>query len=172
MTLDRGSRKMSKSAAVTRETPRFEDGKAMLVAGLAERHCGTNTGIPAQWQRFAPHIGRVPGQVGRTAYGVVFDSLKDVHSFGYLAGVEVSDLRGLPGGFGHMEIPAQRYAVFPHHRHVSALAGTIDAICKDWFPSSGYRHASDGVDLFERYSEAFDPQTGTGGIETWIPIVG
>ena len=24
--------------------------------------------------------------------------------------------------------------------------------------------------FFERYGEAFDPQTGTGGIEVWLPI--
>jgi AraC family transcriptional regulator len=25
-------------------------------------------------------------------------------------------------------------------------------------------------DFFERYGEEFDPQTGMGGIEVWIPI--
>src|SRR5262245_31043259 len=45
------------------ESPRFVTGKALLVAGLSERYdCESSKGIPAQWQRFGPHIGNVPGQ--------------------------------------------------------------------------------------------------------------
>lgn len=170
MTTDR-SAAVRNSPAATIAPSRFVDGKAMLIAGIYERHRG-GAGIPTQWQRFAPHIGNVPAQVGRAAYGVIFDSLKDRdrYSFGYLAGVEISELDGLPDKFGHLEIPAQRYAVFVHHGHVSALQQTISAIVHGWLPASGYEHAADGADLIERYGEAFDPQTGMGGIEVWVPI--
>jgi AraC family transcriptional regulator len=150
--------------------PRFENGWPLVIAGLAERHSGTNAGISAQWQRFMPHIGRVPGQVGRATYGVVFDSLKHKHSFGYLVGVEVVPNASLPENFGHLEIPAHRYAVFVHDSHVSAIPRTMGAIFGEWLPQSGHEHAADGADFFERYSEAFDPRTGTGGVEIWLPI--
>lgn len=142
----------------------------MFIAGLAERHSGTTAGIPTQWRRFAPHIGKVPGQVGSTSYGVVFDSLPGACSFGYLAGVEVSGVANLPKSYCHLEIPARRYAVFCHEEHVSALARTVAAIRDEWLPASDYQWETDGVDFFERYGEAFDPRTGRGGVEVWIPI--
>jgi AraC family transcriptional regulator len=163
---------MTTSSAAPFELSRFVDAKPMLIAGLAERHRGTNAAIPAQWQRFAPHIGGIPAQIGCAAYGVIFDSLQDTggYSFGYLAGVEVANVDGLPENFGHLEIPAQRYAVFAHCGHVSALSRTIGAIVRDWLPASGCQHAGDGADLLERYGDVFNRQTGLGGIEVWLPI--
>ena len=163
---------MSDTGTISLAPPRFEDCKPMRIAGLAERYNGDNSGIPAQWQRFMPHIGGIPGQVGRAAYGVVFDSLKGAYSFGYLVGVEVDDVERLPPGFGHLEIPAQRYAVFPHDGHVTDIPRTMRAIFGEWLPASRHEHAADGTDFFERYGEAFDPRTGRGGIEIWLPIRG
>ena len=150
--------------------PRIVNGKQLVIAGLVERYSGTNAGIPTQWERFIPHIGRVPGQVGHATYGVVFDSLKGSMSFGYLTGVEVAPGTELPENFGHLEIPAHRYAIFTHHGHVSAISRTMRSIFDEWLPQSGHAHAADGADFFERYGEAFDPKTGTGGIEIWLPI--
>lgn len=169
-----GSKEPSAPARAPLDPPRLTDGKPMLIAGLAERHRDSSAGIEAQWQRFLPHIGKIPRQVGRAAYGVVFDAFRDAtratYSFGYLTGVEVSDTARLPEGFGHLEIPAQRYAVFVHNDHVSALPRTIRAIVSRWLPESGHEAARDGIDLFERYGEAFDPQTGMGGVEVWLPL--
>ena len=51
--------------------PRFEDGRPLLIAGLAGRYtAGILDDLPALWERFSVHIGRIPGQVGRVAYGV------------------------------------------------------------------------------------------------------
>jgi AraC family transcriptional regulator len=160
---------MSRSTNAVVEPPRFEDGRPLVIAGLAERHSGTNVRIPQQWERFAPHIGKVPGQVGRAAYGVVFDTLKRAFSFGYLAGVEVAPDR-VPETFGRLEIPAQRYAVFSHHGHVSAIPRAMHAITVEWLPTSGHQLAADGADFFERYGEEFDPRSGNGEIEIWLPI--
>lgn len=49
------------------------NGKALLLAGLSRRYSGANNAaIPGQWQEFAPHIGSIPGQIGNTAFGVVY----------------------------------------------------------------------------------------------------
>jgi len=152
------------------ESPRFETGKSLVIAGVAERHRGTNARIPLQWERFAPHIGHIPGQVSRAAYGVVFDSLKNSMSFGYLTGVEVTPETDVPENFGHLEIPAYRYAVFSHNGHVSAIPRTMRSIFSEWLPQSGHERAADGADFFERYGGEFDPRTGSGGIEIWLPI--
>jgi hypothetical protein len=69
-------------------------------------------------------------------------------------------------------IPAQKYAVFSHREHVSKMYQTLDAIDK-WFPGSGLEVASETAQaptFFERYSEEFDPRTGMGGMEVWVPI--
>jgi AraC family transcriptional regulator len=72
-----------------------------------------------------------------------------------------------------VSIPTQKYAVFSHREHVSKLSNTVGTILSKWLPQSGYEvaHAgADAPDFFERYGEDFDPQTGTGGMEVWIPI--
>jgi AraC family transcriptional regulator len=158
-------------AANTELALRFVDGTSMTIAGFSERVTAeTWDKIDKLWWRFAPHIGSVPGQVGRrVAYGVVTDAGNGID---YLAGVEVSDVSGLPDGFVHARLPAQRYAVFEHQGHVSKLKDTMTAIWENWLPASGHAHArtAGAPAFFERYGEAFDPQTGTGGIEVWIPI--
>jgi len=160
--------KMDETLVVNLERPRFEKGRPLLVAGLMERYtCETSKAIPAQWQRFAPHIGNIPGQVGATAYGVRYNS-DDAGNFDYLCGVDVSDFSELPPGLSRIRIPAQRYAVFSHRDHISTIRSTVYTIWNKWLPESGHE-VVDAPD-FERYSEGFDPQTGTGGVEIWIPI--
>ncbi len=53
------------------EPPRFENGKALLIAGLRSDYTPESMNdLPVQWQRLVPHLGKIPGQIGRTAYGV------------------------------------------------------------------------------------------------------
>jgi AraC family transcriptional regulator len=147
---------------------RFESHGAFLVAGLAERYdCETNKAIPAQWQRFVPHIGHIAGQVGTVAYGVCCNA-DDEGNFDYIAGVEVSGFSGLPPEFGCVRIPAQKYAVFTHAEHVSTVRRTVMTIWNRWLPESG--HAAADAPNFERYDAAFDGRTGLGGFEIWLPI--
>ena len=82
-------------ATKTKLTPRYVDGKAMIVAGMSERVTAeTWDKIDKLWWRFAPHIGSVPTQVGaRVAYGAVTDAGKGIE---YMAAVEVADTKALP----------------------------------------------------------------------------
>ena len=157
------------------ESPRFEKGKALVIAGLREHFDSSRMDeLPALWQRFAPHIGKIPGQVGQTAYGVIF-SKPGAEGIDYLAGVEVSESAQLPSQFRRAKIPAQTYAAFPHRDHVSKVRNTVDAIFNKWLPKSGRQHSRkgpDAPDFFERYSKEFNPETGMGGIEVWVPIEG
>jgi AraC family transcriptional regulator len=163
---------MKKSSAAQLAAPRFENGKALRIAGLRGHYTSeTMKNIPELWQRFAPHIGKIPGQVGQVAYGLCFNALSP-DGVDYLAGVEVSDASVLPGEFSVTAIPAQKYAVFPNREHVSKMYETLDAIDK-WFPGSGLEVASgpaEAPNFFERYSEEFDRRTGMGGMEVWVPI--
>jgi AraC family transcriptional regulator len=67
-----------------------------------------------------------------------------------------------------VRIAAQRYAVFTHAEHISTIRRTIKTIWNKWLPESDHQLAD--APNFERYGEAFDPRTGLGGLEIWIPI--
>jgi AraC family transcriptional regulator len=161
--------KMEQTIIANLQPPRFETLRPLLVAGLTERYdCESSKAIPAQWQRFQPHIGNIAGQIGGgTAYGVRHNS-DDEGNFDYIAGIEVANFSQLSAELGRVRTPAQRYAVFSHGDHVSTIRRTIMTIWNKWLPESGHGVA-DAPD-FERYGEEFDPRTGTGGLEIWIPI--
>jgi len=160
--------KMDESMLTTLEPPRFENGKTLLIAGLSERYdCDSSKAIPAQWQRFMPYIGNIPGQIGRMAYGVCCNSDEE-GNFDYICGVEVADFSELPPELARLRIPARRYAVFTHRDHISTIRRTVNTIWNKWLPESGYEVA-DAPD-FERYGPEFNPETGTGGVEIWIPL--
>jgi AraC family transcriptional regulator len=160
--------KMDETLVADLEPPRFEYRKPLLIVGLSEPYTWeTSTGIPAQWQRFLPHLGNIPGQVGRTAYGVCYNS-DGAGNFDYLCGVEVSDFSRLSPNWNRVRVPEQKYAVFFHRDHISAIRRTWSTIWNKWLPESGYE-AADAPNV-ERYSEDFNSATGEGGVELWVPI--
>src|SRR5665811_1963947 len=151
------------------QAPRFETGKPLLVAGLGERYTWESGGpaIPGQWQRFRQSVQNIPGRIGQVAYGVCCNG-DDAGNFDYIAGVEVSDFSDLPREFSRVRIPQQRYAVFSHRDHISTIRRTVNTVWNHWLPASGLK-ATDAPN-FERYDENFDPLTGNGGLEIWIPV--
>ena len=160
--------RMDEALIIELEPPRFENGRALLIAGLGGRYTfETNQGIPRQWERFLPYIGNIPGQVGRTAYGVCCNA-DGAGNFDYIAGVEVASFDDMPREFSRERIAAQRYAVFSHRDHISRISATVYTIWNKWLPASGLAHA-DAPD-FELYDERFDPGTGNGTVAIWLPI--
>lgn len=160
--------KMDETLITNLEPPRIENGGVLLVAGVGERYeCKSSAGIPAQWQRFLPHFGHLPRQVGGVAYGVIFNT-DDDGNFDYICGADVSDFSALPADFSRVRIPEQRYAVFAHRGHISDIRRTCNTIWSKWLPESG--HEVVDAPIFERYAENFDSTTGMGGVEIWVPI--
>jgi AraC family transcriptional regulator len=150
-------------------TPRFENGRSMLIAGLGGRFGDHNRAqIPALWQRFGPqYFGRLPGQVDRKCYGVC-SNMDEAGNVDYLAGVEVASIAGLPAGLRQLTIAPARYAVFAHGGHVSEISRAWMDIFDVWLPQSGCEVAA--APSFECYSEAFDPEVAIGNVEIWIAI--
>src|SRR5271165_4581883 len=151
------SARMEASSRSQLGSPRFVTGKPVLMAGLRERFSAdTRRQIPELWQRFGPSIGKIPGQVGTVAYGLCLNMLPQPFSFDYMSAVEVFSFADLPEGFTRLSIPELRYAIFPHHGHVSNISKTIDAICHQWLPNSEYAFVHGTPDLpymMERYGE-------------------
>jgi AraC family transcriptional regulator len=160
--------KMDEALVADLKPVRFEGGKPLLIAGLAERYTWeTSRSAPAQWQRFVPYLGSIAGQVGRTTFGVSCNG-DDEGNFDYVAGVEVTDFSDLPAGFARVRIAAHKYAVFSHREHISTIRRTINTIWSRWLPASGHEAAD--APSFECFGEEFDPDTGMGGFEIWIAI--
>ncbi len=152
------------------DPPRIEQLAEKVIAGLNATYTfETRTGIPAHWNRFVPHLGQIPGQVGADCYGVCWN-FKDGVGFDYLTGVEVKDTKNLPAGFSEVRLAAGRYAVFTHTKHASAIPETVHAIWSKWLPNSGYE--AKPTPSFERYTPEFNPHTGMGGTEIWLALKG
>lgn len=145
----------------------YQHGRAMLLGGIRQTHsfAEVDTGIPEQWRQFRA-LGRIPGQLGATSYGVICGA--NAIGIEYMCAVEVESFDGLSSAWGRMRISPQRYAVFMHQGHVSSLRCSWERIWNEWLPNTRCKiiHAPD----FERYAEPFDPSTGLGAVEIWIPI--
>ena len=159
---------MDSTASDNLQVPRFEISKPLLVAGLGGRYSSENgAGIPGQWQRFHQCVADIPNRIGKLAFGVCCNG-DDAGNFDYIAGVEVSDFSDLPREFARVRIPEARYAVFTHRDHIATIRRTVNTIWNHWLPASGLKAAD--APNFERYDENFDPLTGDGGLEIWVPV--
>jgi AraC family transcriptional regulator len=148
---------------------RFEDGRAMLLAGVRQWHGFVESAstIPAQWQALIA-LGDVPNRIGHVEYGAGCATDLEGQRFEYMAAVEVSSFDGVPLTLGRMRVPAAHYAVFTHDGPLAGLRAVWGRIMGEWFPTSGFQSAP--TPDFERYDERFDPATKSGVVEVWIPV--
>jgi AraC family transcriptional regulator len=157
---------MKKEMIVKVAPPKFRERDAFRVVGLSTECSFENIGaIPALWQSFNAREGDVVGAVAGAAYGVCCGA-DQAGNFRYLAGVEA--LEKTPT-MDYVDLPAQRYAVFMHSGHISDLSKTVYTIWNKSLPDEGLEAA--GAPDFEVYDHRFDPQTGRGTLEIWIPVV-
>ena len=148
--------------------PTFVTGEPLLIVGLKHRYNDqTSAAIPSQWQEFAPHIGHMPHQKGDVAFGVCCNS-DDEGNMDYIAGAEVTVMDDLPADLDGIRITPQTYAVFEHSGHISDIRRTWASIFATWLPASGKEIVD--APQFERYDDRFDPLTGNGVVEIWIPV--
>ncbi|QDU73860.1 Right origin-binding protein [Bremerella volcania] len=159
---------MNSSATTDLSEPTIEDLPALRLAGLVQRyHCESPESIPRQWERLDPYLGNINGQVGATAYGVVYE-FDPEGNFAYLTGVEVTEDPQIPADFQRLTVPPQRYAVFSQKSHIAGIRNVFSAIWNQWLPQSAYQAAE--APTIERYGQEFNPSTGLGGYQIWLPI--
>lgn len=155
--------------------PRYEKLPPLILVGLRQHYAPDQSDeIPALWEWLAPYLGKIPGQKESTTYGVSFHASTEDGSFDYLAGVEVTARCPLANEWAYVDIPAQHYAVFEHRENVLTLEKTVRGIFDEWLPQSDVAIVEPSPTMprfLERYSEEFNPHTGRGGMEIWLPIV-
>jgi predicted transcriptional regulator YdeE len=153
--------------------PRFVEKPALSLAGFGARYTPETMGrIPAQWMRFGADVGKLAG-AGPEAFGLCFEWREGTME--YACAAAASPDAALPDGWRHLALPAARWAVFAHEGHVSDMIRTASWILHDWLPASGRKAArgfAGGVELVEWYGPRFDPETGFGDIEFWLPLEG
>jgi AraC family transcriptional regulator len=148
--------------------PRFEPGRALLLAGLGGNFADTDTaGIPALWRTFLPQIHRIKDRISNVAYGVISQA-ESPDAVDYFCGVEVSSLIGLPETFTGRMLPARKYVVFTLTTGVEHLAEEIGRIWRERLPELELTAAR--APFFELYPAEFHPETNPSGIEIWIPL--
>jgi AraC family transcriptional regulator len=58
--------------------------------------------------------------------------------------------------------------VFIHTGHIARFPDTVKQVWGRWLPASRYRHVP--APDFEWYDERWDPETGEGEIDIYVPV--
>lgn len=149
--------------------PRRETIEALTVVGLSRRYGNHEVeGIPAQWTEFQAYQGTLGERPG-IWYGLCDRFDETSGTFRYTCGVAVDSVRDVPDALDIIELQAHPYLVFAHAGHISELRHTMNAIWGTYLPTSKLEADGDKP-IFELYDEKFDPHTGRGGLEIWIPL--
>lgn len=146
---------------------RYENSPARRVVGLNVTYTpATRHQIGDHWHRFIPRLAEFPGPQAQVCYGVCWNS-REGCTFDYLTGIE-SAAKETPAEMQEVTLPAGRYAVFTHAGHVSELPIMLDTLWGQWAPDCGLDIAASPS--FELYTQEFNPDTGRGGMEFWVPL--
>jgi len=139
----------------------------MFLVGTTARYAYEDVaGIPRHWARFMGEASAIAHRTATSPLSVSTRAGSD--GFDYTCAWEVSRLPAAAGRWTLTTLPARSYAVFRHDRHVSSLPEAYA-----WIWDEGLRRlrlpVADAPTL-ERFDPRFDPVTGMGGIEIWIPL--
>lgn len=152
--------------------PRIEHKPAFTVVGMLEHVTPTtNHRIATLWGRFGSRMGEIAHKNEECAFGVCLDDGQPPGSplgFRYVAAVEVDAIENVPPGMIAVPVPAATYAVFTHRGHITQIGDTIKQLWGEWLPASKY-HQVPGPD-FEYYDARYDPNTGNGEVDLYIPV--
>jgi len=155
-----------------RAPDRFVKSGSMLFAGLRKYfRYEDRGGIPMLWHAFGAYQERIPSVIPGAAFGLCLgpaDAADDC-GFDYAPAVQVKSLDDLPEGLSGIRVEAREWAVYLHREHVSTVGATC-AAAGEWLAQSGRTPATGKMQMIERYGPEFDPRTGMGGCEVWIPV--
>jgi AraC family transcriptional regulator len=144
----------------------------MLFAGIRKYfRFDERAGIASLWHAFGPHVGAITNTIPGAAFGLCLGPADpgDENGFDYAPAVQVSSLADLPEGLSGIRTAAREWAVFHHAGHVSTLGATC-AAAGAWLATSGRAPQQGPMQMIERYGPEFDPHTGNGGCEVWLPL--
>jgi AraC family transcriptional regulator len=144
-------------------------GRLRLVGLAAPCSPNETIQIPAQWQRFlSSYYDDIPNKVKEMPIGLC-EPPDDEGCFNYVCAAKVEAFEGRLPGLTSFECEPRSYAVFAHNDHVSTIFDTYAAIWNEALPAMARTVADSPV--LEFHNDAFDPDTGLGGLQLCIPLV-
>lgn len=143
----------------------------LLLAGLPKHFQFSERGaIPGLWQQFAPLIAQLPTTGPGVTFGVVGAPPPGEEGFEYAPSVQIKSADELPEGLKAIRIAEHSFAIFRHGGHVAEMPAVCNAVFGDWCATTSYKPAEIPIQMLEYYPESFDPMTGAGGFEIWLPL--
>ena len=156
---------------------RVEHQEAITVSGISAPIKGLfsqtpdfTTSVPDVWKRLMRTIqDHALEPAPSNLIGVLDLTQTDnsQESFPYWACFQ-TDLSPSCVGLKTLTIPAQDYAVIPHHGDISSLQKVLECFIVHWLPESGYCGVN-GFDL-EMYDRRFRPGSADCYMEYWVPV--
>lgn len=159
---------MPTTAKMTLPAPHLESRDAFEVTGMSDHFTfGSIPTIPAAlWAAMNDREDEIVS-VQPCAYGISYDTTMG-EGFRYLAGYATALGAAVPAGMTLLKVPPGNYAVFVHDGHVSQIHQTMPSIFDSGLPDVGLTaRAAPEVEI---YDNRFDPKTGLGPVELWIPV--
>jgi AraC family transcriptional regulator len=129
--------------------------------------------IPGLWQLAGPWLEAETGSMTAESFGAMFVAPEGTGDFGYIAGIDMAVDFELTPDLMELRIQPGSFAIFPHNGGLADWPKTIWAVQEEWLPSSGHVRADlvpGSVSIMERYGPGFDPQTGLGDMQCWLPL--
>lgn len=158
-----------RSGKVRAPLPRVEQLEKLRLVGLSMPCSYKEIGnIPAQWRKFmSDSYAGIPRKVERMPIGVCAVPDED-GAFEYVCAAEVEDFGRRHPTLSQIETRPGSYAVFEHNDHVSTIFDSYTAIWNESLPAMA-RTVADGP-VLEFHKDEFDPDTGFGGLQIWVPL--
>lgn len=143
----------------------------LLLAGLPKHFQFSDRGaIPGLWQQFAPLIAQLPTTGPGVTFGVVAAPPPGEEGFEYAPSVQIKSADDLPEGLKAIRIAEHPFAIFRHSGHIAEMPAVCNAVYGEWCATSSHKPAEIPIQMLEYYPETFDPMTGAGGFEIWLPL--
>ncbi|SMY09515.1 AraC family transcriptional regulator [Flavimaricola marinus] len=158
---------MSTQPAKALPAPRLDSRPGFEVTGMADRFTfGTIPTIPALWSVLNAREDEL-SPTEPCAFGISYDTTGG-DGFRYIAGFATAHGADVPEGMTRLKVPEGRYAVWLHDGHVSEMHQTMQAIFDTGLAKAGL--SARAAPELEVYDARFDPKTGSGPVELWIPV--
>lgn len=159
--------KLSDLSMPLKVSPVRTKASAFVAIGLWSRiRVGDTSTAAGLWQSFMEQAHRLvardeaPLGISRTT--------DDADVVDYACAAVINASARPPRGMSRIEVPAREYAVFEHQGHITTIATTYAAIWDVW--SAASLPIEEAGLCLERHKPTFNPSTGLGGVEIWVPL--
>lgn len=151
--------------------PNFTERKKIIIIGMRYQGKNENNEIPKLWSRFIPRVTEIKNVLNSSiSYGfeTYTEDSKESGELSYIAGIEVECKDIVPQGMVSIEIPANRYAVFP----ISAIIEDVPKTIKRIYSKLLFELKLELCDTydFELFDQTFIPNNYESKYYLYIPI--